>query len=125
MEHNLVGWYEIPVIDMERAKKFYDTVFDIDVQIHDLNGLLMGWFPFAEEGSGASGSLIKSDAYEPSEKAGVLIYFSSADVNNELGRVEVAGGKVLQEKTQISPEIGFMGLFLDSEGNRLALHSRQ
>ncbi|NNE03836.1 MAG: VOC family protein, partial [Eudoraea sp.] len=48
MESNMVGWFEIPVLDMDRAKKFYDTVFDIDIQVHNLNELLMGWFPFAE-----------------------------------------------------------------------------
>ncbi len=57
MEHNLVGWFEIPVEDMDRAKKFYDTVSDIEISIHELDSLLMGWFPFAEGKTGASGSL--------------------------------------------------------------------
>ncbi|NNK87647.1 MAG: VOC family protein [Flavobacteriaceae bacterium] len=125
MAHNMVGWFEIPVNDMNRAKQFYDKVFKIDIQIHDLGGVLMGWFPFAEEKKGSSGSLISHESYEPSDKAGVLIYFSSADVEDELRRVEAAGGKILQKKTLISPAIGYMALFLDSEGNRLALHSRK
>jgi len=85
----------------------------------------MGWFPFTEGKSGASGSLIQNDAYEPSESKGVLIYFSSIDVNNEMNRVEAAGGKIIQPKTQISEDVGYMALFTDSEGNRIALHSRK
>ncbi|MBR9855202.1 MAG: VOC family protein [Algicola sp.] len=122
----MVGWFEIPVVDMERAKKFYDTVFQIEIKLQDFGGTKMGWFPWAEGKQGASGSLIQNkDWYTPSETQGVLIYFSSADVSNELGRIEAAGGKILQNKTQISPDIGYMALFRDTEGNRIALHSRQ
>ena len=124
MEHNMVGWFEIPVTDMERAKAFYDNVFSVEIQIQDFGGTLMGWFPFAEGKTGASGSLIKNDAYKPSDLYGALIYFSSTDVNIEVGKVEEAGGKILQAKTQISPDIGYMAVCLDTEGNRFALHSR-
>ena len=122
MEHNMVGWFEIPVTDMNRAKTFYDAVFNIEVQVQDFGGTLMGWFPFAEDKLGASGSLIQNDAYEPSESKGVLIYFSSEDVNNEINRVEAAGGKIKQLKTQISPDVGYMALFIDCEGNRMGLY---
>ena len=124
MEHNMVGWFEIPVTNIERAKTFYDTVFGVEIQIQDFGGTLMGWFPFAEGKLGASGSLIQNDVYKPSDSKGVLIYFSSEDVNTEINRVEAAGGKVIQLKTQISPDIGYMALFIDCEGNRIALHSR-
>ncbi len=122
---NMVGWFEIPVTDMARARTFYESVFKIEIQVQDFNGVLMGWFPFAEDKIGASGSLIQHEAYEPSERAGVLIYFSSEDVDEEINSVEAAGGKVLQAKTQISPDVGYMGLFVDSEGNRVAIHSRK
>ena len=120
----MVGWFEIPVANMDRAKKFYDTVFQIEIGVQDFGGVQMGWFPYAEGKSGAAGSLIKNAAYIPSDTKGVLIYFSSADTNSELDRVEAAGGKVIQPKTQISPDIGYMALFIDTEGNRMALHSR-
>ena len=120
----MVGWFEIPVTNMERAKAFYNAVFNIEVQEMDFGGTLMGWFPFAEGKSGASGSLIQNAAYQPSESKGVLVYFSSVDVSNELERVEGAGGKIVQTKTQISPDIGYMATFIDSERNRMALHSR-
>ncbi|OUR93279.1 glyoxalase [Flavobacteriales bacterium 34_180_T64] len=124
MEHNMVGWFEIPVTDMDRAKLFYNKVFNIEIQVQDLAGTLMGWFPFDEGETGASGSLMQQSAYIPSHDKGVLIYFSSEDVNTELNRVEASGGTIVQAKTQISPDVGFMAVFLDSEGNRIALHSR-
>lgn len=125
MEANIVGWFEIPVTNMERAKKFYDTVFDVNIQVQNFNDLLMGWFPFAEGKMGASGSLVKqADFYHPSETAGPLLYFSSKDVQVQVDKIEKAGGKILQTKKLISEDIGYMALFVDTEGNRMALHSR-
>jgi hypothetical protein len=107
---------------MNRAKAFYESVFKVNIEIHDFGGMLMGWFPFSETKPGAAGTLIQQESYVPSLE-GTLVYFNSMDVNNELNRVEAAGGKLYQPKTQISPEHGFMGVFIDSEGNRVALHS--
>lgn len=125
MKDNMVGWFEIPVVNMDRAKAFYDAVFSIEVQVQDFEGTLMGWFPFAEDKPGASGSLVYNEAYKSSETHGVLVYFASEEIVRELSRVEAEGGKVIQQKTQISPEVGFMAIFVDSEGNRIALHSRK
>lgn len=122
MKHNMVGWFEIPVNDMDRAKAFYETVFKIDIQVVDFGGILMGWFPDSGEAPGAQGTLIKQESYIPSQE-GTLVYFISEDVQNELDRIVAAGGKIYQPKTQISPEHGFMGVFIDTEGNRVALHS--
>ena len=120
----MLAWFEIPVLDMDRAKKFYETVFKIQIQVEEFGNVLMGWFPFAEGKPGAPGSLVKHDgSYIPSETHGSVLYFSSNDVAVELSRVTEAGGKVLQEKTKISDEIGYMAMFLDTEGNRLALYS--
>jgi predicted enzyme related to lactoylglutathione lyase len=123
---NAVGWFEIPVADMDRAVKFYETVLDITLERHNFGGLDMAWFPYADK-PGAPGSLVHDEKfYKPSEE-GVLIYFSSpsGDLINELDKVESAGGKVLMQKKLISDDIGYMGLFLDSEGNRIALHSKK
>ena len=125
MENNMVGWFEIPVTDMDRAKAFYDKVFQIDIQVQDFGGVQMGWFPWAEGKMGASGSLIQQESYKPSDTHGVLIYFSSEDVSNEASRVEASGGKLIQDKRMISPDVGYMALFVDTEGNRIALHSRK
>ncbi len=110
---------------MKRAKTFYDTVFNIEIKVQDFEGTLMGWFPFANEKPGASGSLIQNEAYIPSETHGTLIYFSSDNIQDELNRVKAVGGKIIQQKTQISPEIGYMAVFIDVEGNRIALYSKQ
>ncbi|PNQ72409.1 glyoxalase [Hanstruepera neustonica] len=124
MKYNMVGWFEIPVSDMDRAKAFYEAVFKVDIHVVDFGGILMGWFPDRGQVPGAQGTLIKQESYIPSQE-GTLVYFISDNVQNELERVEAAGGKIYQPKTQISPEHGFMGVFLDSEGNRVALHSRE
>jgi predicted enzyme related to lactoylglutathione lyase len=125
--HNIVGWFEIPVADMERAMKFYETVFTFELSRNQMGPLDMAWFPMVENGMGAAGSLVYfPETYTPSTE-GTLVYFTafSGDLSEELSRVEDAGGKVLQEKTLITEEIGYYGLFFDTEGNRIAIHSRQ
>lgn len=127
MQRNAVGWFEIPVMNMERAIEFYEKVFDFKIHRQDMGPLDMGWFPWVDgDGPGASGSLVRHpDHYIPS-KEGTLVYFTahSGDLANELGRVEDAGGTVVQPKTLISEDIGYMALLIDTEGNRIALHSR-
>ncbi len=126
MEHNMVGWFEIPVTDMDRAKAFYDAVFGIEISIHNMNELVMGWFPFAEGKTGASGSLVlHKEFYVPGGNKGVVIYFSSEDVQIQLDRITPAGGTVVQPKTEIGGGHGFMAVFMDTEGNRVALHSQK
>lgn len=126
MKQNVISWVEIPVVEMDRAKQFYEAVFEFEIQVHQFNELLMGWFPAAEGKPGATGSLIQhSEWYAPSDSKGPLVYFSCEDLQQELDRVAGAGGQVVQPKTQINEDIGFMGVFLDSEGNRIALHSRR
>ncbi len=126
MQSNAVGWFEIPVTDMDRAIKFYETVLDLKLSRNQMGPLDMAWFPMTDASYGSAGSLVcHPEFYKPSTN-GVVVYFTahSGDLNNELSRVEEAGGKVLQAKTKISDEYGFMALLIDSEGNRVALHSR-
>ncbi|MFY0603385.1 MAG: VOC family protein [Flavobacteriaceae bacterium] len=128
MDINMISWFEIPVTDMDRAKKFYETVFKVTVSVNDFGGILMGWFPPAEDitAPGISGSLVKQEQYIPSSTHGALVYFNSqsGDIDHELSRVEEAGGKVMQPKTLISNEIGYMAIVLDTEGNRIALYNK-
>ena len=119
----MVAWFEIPVKKMERAKSFYETVFDISITVHDLGGFVMGWFPNQEGKSLASGSLVQHEHYSPSATKGVLVYLSCDDLANELAKVEDAGGKIIKPKTEIGNGHGFMALIIDSEGNSVALHS--
>jgi len=127
MNDNVVGWFEVPVSDMDRAISFYEKVFNFKLIWQDLDGIDMAWFPFVEDGTGTAGSLIHVPEFYTPSQDGVLIYFTamSGDLENELSRVEAAGGKVLISKRQISEEVGYMGVFIDSEGNRIALHSRK
>lgn len=125
MKNNVVGWFELPVVDMDRAIAFYETVFGFKIERHQMGPLDMGWFPSSETGCGASGSLVCHPEYYKPSADGTLIYFTahSGDLSNELSRVETAGGKVIHPKTLITDEIGYMAIFIDSEGNRVALHS--
>lgn len=125
MDRNVVGWFEIPVTNMQRAIKFYESVFGFNLERHEMGELDMAWFPFGEL-PGSPGSLVHhKDFYTPSTD-GVLIYFTchSGDINIELAKVEPAGGKILMPKKLISEDVGFMALCIDTEGNRIALHSR-
>jgi predicted enzyme related to lactoylglutathione lyase len=127
INHNVVGWVEIPVEDMDRAVEFYQAVFGFELTRKQMGPLDMAWFPWIPDSMGSPGSLVcHAKAYTPSPN-GVLVYFTafSGDLAVELSRVEAAGGKVLQPKSLITEEIGYMGIFLDSEGNRIALHSRK
>ena len=123
MKQNMVAWFEIPVNDMDRAKAFYEAVFNVEISLQEIGGVMMAFFPSVTGASGAMGSLMKYESYIPSQE-GTLIYFNSDDVQIELDKIEAAGGKILQGKVQISPEIGYMGLFQDTEGNRIALYSQ-
>lgn len=123
MSINTISWFEIAVNDMERAKTFYEKVFDVKIHVQDFGGVQMGFFPDNRDNYGATGSLMKYESYVPS-KEGTLVYFACEDLQTELDRVEAAGGSIQRVKTQISPEHGFMGVIIDSEGNRIALHSK-
>ena len=127
MEKKVVGWFEIPVEDMDRAVKFYSTVFGYDMQRNPVGPLDMALFMSIDEGIGAAGALVKHpDFYKPSQE-GTLVYFiaKSGDLSNELAKVEAAGGKIFVPKTPISEEVGYMAVFYDTEGNRVAMHSKK
>lgn len=126
MKNNIVGWFEIPVINMERAIRFYETILDIKLTRTKILSYEMALFPEIEGGLGCSGALMLHKDFIPS-KEGVLIYITppSGDLANELSKVDAAGGIVLQEKALITEEIGYWGVFLDTEGNRIGIHSRK
>lgn len=120
---NPVNWFEIPAADLERAKAFYEHVFEVSLQVVELGPLRMAWFPMVADAPGATGTLVQAETYTPSH-AGAMVYFSVADIPATLARVSAKGGKVLREKMSIG-EHGFVGHFEDCEGNRVALHATQ
>jgi predicted enzyme related to lactoylglutathione lyase len=116
----LTQWFEIPVTDMERATAFYEQVFDLKIQAMDMGELKMGVFPHSEVGCALC---YHPDFYKPG-KEGSLVYMNAEpDLQTHQDRVEAAGGIIQVPKKQISPEHGYMCVFIDSEGNRMALHS--
>lgn len=122
---NSINWFEIPTEDIERATKFYSTVFGIEMQVLEFGGMPMAFFPFEPESGKLSGALIKSDMHVPSASDGPVLYLNAdPDLSDALGRVEAAGGTIIVPKTQISEENGHMAFFIDSEGNRMAMHSQ-
>jgi predicted enzyme related to lactoylglutathione lyase len=118
---NPISWFEIPVRDVGKARKFYERVFDMELTLEDMDGFNMAFFPMAENAPGAAGMLIKGETYEPSH-AGTVVYFSVEDIEETLRRINANGGKTLLPKKSIG-EYGFIAHFEDTEGNRLALHS--
>jgi predicted enzyme related to lactoylglutathione lyase len=121
---NAISWFEIPTEDINRAQKFYETIFSIQMIPLDLGQLKMCMFPL-EDQAGVGGALnYNTEFYKPSATDGPLIYLNAnPDVQIVLDRVEAAGGKIVVPKTEISPEYGHMAVFIDTEGNRIALHS--
>jgi predicted enzyme related to lactoylglutathione lyase len=124
-ETNSINWFEIPVTDLQRAKHFYQVAFSIHMEDMDMPGTEMSGFP-GDMGNGkVSGALVKSDYSIPSPD-GILIYMNAnPDMADVLQRIESEGGKINMGKTLISPEIGYMASFIDSEGNRIGLHSQE
>lgn len=118
---NYVSWFEIPAIDFNQAVSFYNHIFGIKMvqNITDVNA--MAFFPVT---TGVGGAIIASPGSVPSDK-GPLIYLNGGDdLNNVLHKVKEAGGRIVMPKTLISKNDGFFAIFIDSQGNKLALHSK-
>jgi len=121
---NGLNWLEIPVIDLERARHFYQVAFGIHMDDMEMSGMKMAMFPY-EGGSGkASGALVQSEFHKPSMDGAIVYLNANPEMTPVLERIEKEGGKILMPKTSISPEIGYMAFFTDTEGNRVALHSQ-
>lgn len=118
---NAINWFEIPVSDLDRAKKFYENILGISLDLNEMGPMKMAWFPMEQNGAGAPGALMKSEGYTPSH-SGSLVYFSVDDIEATLSNINSIGGKTLVPKTSIG-QFGFTAHFEDCEGNRVALHS--
>ncbi len=123
MANNPVGWFEIYVQDMDRAKKFYESVFQVKLERLNNPELEMWSFPMSMDLWGASGALVKMEGVLSGGNS-TLVYFSCMDCAIETDRVKASGGRVEREKTSIG-EYGFISLVYDTEGNMIDLHSIQ
>lgn len=123
-QENALNWFEIAATDIKRAKKFYETVFDIQMEESEMMGMKMATFPFDMNGK-VSGALVQAEMYAPSADGAKIYLNGNPDLQTALSKVEKAGGKVQMPKTKITEEIGFMAFFTDSEGNTVGLHSQK
>ncbi len=118
---SFISIFEIPATDLNRAADFYQSILDIKIEVIDMQGMQMGLFP--SEGYAVSGVITKGEGYEPAA-SGVLVYLNGGNnLEGILNKVEKSGGEVLMPKTPIDEENGYFALFLDTEGNRIGVHS--
>lgn len=120
---NAIYWAEIPVENFERAKTFYETIFDVEINLVPFPRGKYGVFPLDTKQLGAGAGIVQGDNYEPSTK-GTLVYLDrgDTDLNAVLSKVEKAGGKILLPKTN-NEGFGYIAQFTDTEGNKIGLHS--
>jgi predicted enzyme related to lactoylglutathione lyase len=123
---NALNWFEIPVVNFDRAKKFYESIFNYTMPENTMGDTRMGFFLYDMPGGKVGGAIVFNEQfYEPSEK-GTLVYLNAQpDLQLVLDRAEAAGGTIIKPKTIISEEqnLGYWALLKDTEGNRVALHS--
>jgi uncharacterized protein len=120
MKPNPIVWCEIYVQDMDRAKQFYEDVFEVKLEKLESPEIEMWAFPMAMEAVGASGALVKMDGVKSGGNS-TIPYFHCDEVAVELERVVTAGGKIHTPKESIG-QYGFMALVVDTEGNTIGLH---
>ncbi|MFD1630073.1 VOC family protein [Pseudopedobacter beijingensis] len=119
--NSYISMFEIPAADITRAINFYQTLLDIKIEKMDIEEMKMGILPY--EGQMVTGVIIQADGYKPSAN-GVTIYLNAGDnLQTTLDKVENNGGKILVQKTAHADESGFFAIFLDTEGNKMALNS--
>jgi len=119
---NSINWFEIPVKDFSRAKAFYSTLFGEEVTEMPIPEGKYGILPNEMQNGGVGGAIVEAQGYEPNTK-GALVYLNGGDdLSVSLSKVEKAGGKIVLPKTSIG-ENGYMAHFIDTEGNKVALHS--
>ena len=120
---NAINWFEIPVTDFERAKQFYETLFAAAIMEMPFPGGKYGMLP-ADMQNGVGGGIAQGEGFTPSQ-TGTIVYLNGGDdLDIPLAKIENAGGKIVMPKTSIGAN-GFMAHFIDTEGNRVALHSMQ
>ena len=118
---NAINWFEIPVTDFARAKKFYETILAAEIMEMPFPNGKYGMLP-SDIQNGVGGGLAQGVGFEPSDKGTIVYLNGGEDLSLPLSRVEQAGGKIILPKTTIG-ENGFMAQFIDTEGNRVAFHS--
>lgn len=119
--NNPIRWFEIYVEDMNRAKKFYESVFQLEFSKIESPEVEMWGFPSNPEKWGCSGSLVKMPGLKPGG-VGTIVYFGSENCEKEEQRALRFGGKLHKSKFSIG-KYGYISLVVDTEGNMIGIHS--
>ena len=119
---NIAVWFEIPATDYERAVTFYQTILDVQLEDFEMGGLRQALFPHGNKAH-VSGAVVCGEGFKPSADGCVVYLNGGDDLAEVLSKVEAAGGKVLLPKIHLSDEIGSIAHFMDTEGNRIGIHS--
>lgn len=114
--------FQIPVLDFDRALKFYNELMGYDLQVMETPEFKLGIFQF-DENKGTGGCIIQSNDLEPSKKGTMVYLHTGQDLQPFVNRVKDAGGHIFIEKTQLGPGMGYFGIIDDTEGNRVGLYS--
>ena len=122
--NNPIGWFEIPVLDLDRAENFYKELFGfkLERQKMKINDITMSFFPMDMETYGAGGTLALGPAFTPSHN-GVLVYFPTESIDAILKKAGDMGRKILMPRAELGGNHGFIAWIEDTEGNRIAVHS--
>ncbi|MDO8927805.1 MAG: VOC family protein [Bacteroidota bacterium] len=122
---NSINWFEIPVLNFDRAKEFYSRIYDYEMHEMMMGPLRMGFLPMDPDSQGVGGAIVQGDGFVPTA-LGTKIYLNGGkDLLTVLHRVIAAGGEIITPKTLISDEIGYFAVFEDTEGNHISLHSME
>ena len=124
---NALNWFEIPVSDFERAKKFYEAIFDYQMPENMMGKVQMGFFLYDFQNGKVGGAICKSEIHKPSQDGSLVYLNCQPNLQVVLDKVENAGGKIIIQKTKISEDqnLGYWALITDTEGNNVAFHSME
>lgn len=124
VQKHALNWFEIPVADFDRAKKFYENILGYQMPENHMGPARMGFFLYDFKNEGRGGAIVyHPEFYQPSEQGSLIYLNCEPDLQPCLDKVEKAGGTVIKIKTEVGPDLGFWALIRDTEGNRVALHS--
>jgi len=124
-ETNALNWFEIAAKDIERARTFYEKIFEVEMSEMEMMGMKMAMFPYDPEKGKVSGALVQSEMHTPGMTGAIIYLNANPDLQKVLDRVEKSGGKISMPKTLIDENTGFMAFISDTEGNNIGLHSNR
>lgn len=123
---NSLNWFEIPATDLLRAKSFYENIFKVKLEdLPEMMNMKMSTFPGEMSNGTVNGALVQSQMHTPSQDGAIVYLNANPSIQEVIDRIPTAGGTVVVPRTQITPEIGYMAFFIDSEGNKVALHASE